>query len=105
MIIIAKVYDFKGATSFSTSIWVGGSSGINFTEPLSVHLDPKRKSNIRIEVYKSSKVGSVNTGTFETATNFPIDHLTDSGLYKIKLVNLDPEFSAELTGGQVYYNG
>lgn len=99
----AKVYNF-GKTTFSNNIWIKG--GGTFYNPLSVHLNPKGKINVTIQVYTSNNTlaGTMSTGNFSGSVNFPIGHLTGNGMYKIRLVNGKQNTVVELTRGQVYYS-
>ncbi|WP_156857183.1 hypothetical protein [Oceanobacillus sp. AG] len=102
---MAKVYNFTA--SFSNNIWING--GRNFNKPLSVMLGVQGKANVGIVLQKAVTggyvdAGRLNTGDFEGAINFPIDHLTQGGgVYRIRLVNNRYNTQVNVTNGQLYY--
>lgn len=98
---MARVYNFTA--DFNDNVWING--GTSYNKPLSVMLGISGKANVDIVVYKgNTKVGSVTTGLFEGAINFPISHLTKSGgFYKIQLDNRRYLKPVVVTNGQLYY--
>lgn len=100
-----EVYELD-ETNFANHVWVADKA--SFEEPLSVHLKVSKKERVAIMIYESPSdeyVGSVDTGELEGNINFPIEHLTEPGKYKIKLANNADRPAVEIDGGEVYYKG
>lgn len=102
-----KVYNF-GKTEFSSNVWIGGASPRTFKDPRSVHLMPKGNNRVTIVVYNSTgttEYGRITTPNFEYDTNFPIGHISQGRLCRIRLYVARYLNPVTLNGGQVYYNG
>ncbi|MBJ8107907.1 MULTISPECIES: hypothetical protein [Bacillus cereus group] len=99
---ISVLYKF-GKTSFSKSVWIGGSNTA-FYNPTSVELTPEIEINaLSIQVYDTTNtyIGEVTIKGITDVFHVPITSLAKSGNYKIKLQNRD-FLDVELSGGKVY---